>query len=206
MTIRATVREERRKGSLTHRRVRFVSAAQADGFHRSGSTRKQVRIMAPEEALHLHQDPVTIPESNLAPPVVTYLTAERKWRLEQPYSYWDKPFRITIPRGFTFDLASIPRPLWWIIAPFELSIAAPLVHDFLYRYQGNPGPGAVVPPRTYTRKEADRVFKRIMKQEGVWSWRWRSAYAAVRLFGEAVWEGRSATFGPDLAIAEETHS
>ena len=56
------------------------------------------------------------------------------WVLEAPYRYDDGATRLTVPAGFAFDLASIPRLFWPLAAPFELSIAAPLLHDFLYRY------------------------------------------------------------------------
>lgn len=86
---------------------------------------------------------------------------------------------IEIPYGFRFDLASVPRWLWWIIAPFELSLPAPLVHDALYRWKG------VIDtpiPRVLTRKDADDIFLAIMESEEVSRWRRRSAYRAVRMF------------------------
>jgi hypothetical protein len=105
----------------------------------------------------------------------------------EPFLYADAQHLITIPAGFYFDLASIPRPLWWLMAPFELSLAAPLLHDFLYRYKGNPPNGAVVPRRTYTRAEADALFKDVMHREGVSRWRRTLAYAAVRAAGGLSW-------------------
>jgi hypothetical protein len=56
----------------------------------------------------------------------------RRFRIEKPYVFG----MIQIPAGFVFDLASVPRVLWWLIAPFELSIVAPLIHDWLYRVEG----------------------------------------------------------------------
>ena len=128
-----------------------------------------------------------IAASSLPHAVVTYLVDEQCWRLEQTYKHPDGASLITVAQGFKFDLASVPRVVWGLISPFDLSIVAPLVHDFLYHHKGNPPAGAVDPPRTYTRKGSDVLFKRIMKQEGVWWWRWRLAYAAVRLFGEDAW-------------------
>lgn len=138
-------------------------------------------------ALELNRERVQIRDSKLPAPVVTYVVTERKWRLEEPYTYPDGNHRINVPDQFTFDLASIPRPLWWLIAPFELSISAPLIHDFLYRYAGQPPSGSITPPRTYSRKETDLLFRRIMKEEGVWAWRRIPAYRAVRLLGGPAW-------------------
>ncbi len=135
----------------------------------------------------LDADLVQVVGSALSPPVVTYLVAERTWRLEQAYSYQDGDTQITVPAAFAFDLASVPRPFWWLIGPFDLSIAAPLVHDFLYHYRGDPPQGSIVPAKVYTRKKADLLFRVIMKEEGVWWWRRAAAYRAVRWFGGAAW-------------------
>ena len=101
--------------------------------------------------------------------------------------YRDGETAITVPAGFRFDLSSVPRVFWSLIAPFELSIAAPLAHDFLYRHGGQPPAGSIEPPRTYTRAEADRLFLTIMQAEGVAPWRRIPAYLAVRLFGRSSW-------------------
>ncbi len=77
-----------------------------------------------EFARRLSRDPVAIAESSLPSPVVTYRVQERTWRLEADYSYQHDAHRIGVPDQFEFDLASIPRPFWWLLAPFELSIAA----------------------------------------------------------------------------------
>ena len=140
-----------------------------------------------EAAYQLLRAQVTIAGSTLPSPIVSYDVSTRKWRLEAAYGYFDDPHQITVPDQFTFDLASVPRPFWWLIAPFELSIAAPLVHDFLYLYQGRPPGGAIVPPRTYDRREADLLFRSIMSQEGVPAWRRAAAFQAVRWFGKGGW-------------------
>ncbi|PSU45905.1 hypothetical protein C9J12_20640 [Photobacterium frigidiphilum] len=41
---------------------------------------------------------------------------------------------IVIPKGFVFDGASIPRPLWGILSPTGLLLVPGLIHDFGYRY------------------------------------------------------------------------
>lgn len=135
----------------------------------------------------LENESVEIADSNLSAPVVTYLVHDKTWRLEAPYSYQHAANRIGVPNQFEFDLASIPRPFWWLVAPFELSIAAPLLHDYLYRYGGDPPDGSIVPPRTYTRKETDLLFREIMAEEGVSPWRRVAAYRAVRWFGSGAW-------------------
>jgi hypothetical protein len=141
-----------------------------------------------DAARRLEQDRVDIPGSRLPPPILTYLGG-RHWRLEADYTYRDGPTAITVPAGFRFDLSSVPRALWSLIAPFELSIVAPLLHDFLYESGGRPPDVSIDPPRSYTRAEVDRMFLEIMKREEVARWRRWPAYAAVRVFGRRVWRG-----------------
>ncbi len=130
---------------------------------------------------------VKIAASRLKSPVITYIVSKETWRLEEPYSYRHGENLISIPEGFEFDLASIPRVIWWLAAPFELSIAAPLLHDFLYRFGGKPPEGSIAPPREYTRKEADLLFRAVMEEEGVPAWRRVPAYHAVRWFAVGGW-------------------
>jgi hypothetical protein len=134
----------------------------------------------------LEHDAVEIPESRLPPPIFSHLGADR-WRLEADYAYRDAETTITVPKGFEFDLSSVPRLLWWLIAPFDLSVAAPLLHDFLYLHGGRPPAGSVVPPRIYNRAEVDAMFRGIMRKEGVSPWRRALGYLAVRAFGGSAW-------------------
>ena len=140
-------------------------------------------------AFTLDHTAVVIPASSLPAPKISYDVGKQVWRLEETYSYTDSGHVITIAAPFDFDLASIPRALWWLIAPFELSIAAPMIHDFLYQHKGSPPPGSIVPPITYSRKKADELFRHLMKLEGIAAWRRRLAYRAVRLFGWYAWGG-----------------
>ena len=141
-----------------------------------------------EFARTLDHHVVEIAASRLRAPVVSYV-GEGQWRLEADYTYRDGDTAITVPAGFRFDLSSVPRLFWPLIAPFELSVAGPLVHDFLYRHGGRAPEGAVEPPRTYTRREADGLFRTMIEAEGVPAWRRTIAYLAVRAFGGGAWRG-----------------
>jgi hypothetical protein len=39
---------------------------------------------------------------------------------------------IVIPRGYIWDLASVPRGLWWLFPPDSDAELAFLIHDYLY--------------------------------------------------------------------------
>lgn len=108
---------------------------------------------------------------------VSYNVAEGYWILLEDFFYTDHNYHVRVPAGFKFDLASIPRLFWRLIAPFELSLAAPLVHDYLYRS------GGYVESGNFTRADSDWIFLSIMREEKVAVWRRWLAYFAVRIFG-----------------------
>ena len=67
----------------------------------------------------------------------------------------NKTETITVPKGFVTDLASVPRAMWWLIAPFDVARAA-IIHDLLYK---------VI--RQYRWKKKDAEDKELIKQAKV---------------------------------------
>lgn len=118
-------------------------------------------------------------------PNIRYSSRRRCWRVEETFTVLDGERTITIPEGYECSGASIPRLVWWIIAPHELGEVPPVVHDRLYGSGG--APEGIAPPHVYTRAEADALFLRQMEEEGVDPWRRRRAYLAVRLCGRLFW-------------------
>lgn len=112
-----------------------------------------------------------------APPLI-YDEGVDLWRTTARYEKNLGCMTMVVPRGFILDLASIPRFLWPLMAPFELGCEAALVHDALYRHAGY---------GFLTRVEADRVFLQMMGECGVPWWRRYPAYLAVRVFGKKAW-------------------
>ena len=98
----------------------------------------------------------------------------------------DMPIEFKIPQNFEFDLASIPRIIWPLIGSFELSLVAPLIHDYLYQFHGEPVHHRHASHTWFkpvlTRAEADQIFLNLMLAEKVTSWKAKAAYRAVRLF------------------------
>lgn len=111
------------------------------------------------------------------------------WRLDRDVQHTDPVLACTlfVKKGYEFDLASVPRPIWPVIAPFELSILAPLFHDLVYEFRGVLPAELVSPFRTFSRQEADDLFLRLMILEEVSRWKRAMAYAAVRSAGWTYW-------------------
>ena len=79
----------------------------------------------------------------------------------------------TIPKGFITDGASVPQRCWFVISPYTEAYPAAIVHDYMY----------VNPYYQITRREADNIFFRNLRKNGVacrYAW---LAWLAVRIFG-----------------------
>lgn len=71
--------------------------------------------------------------------ILIWLSTTRQWQVAE---HWRYPMRdidgtrydVVIPKGFIFDGASIPRPLWPLLSPIGLLLIPGLIHDFGYRY------------------------------------------------------------------------
>ena len=131
--------------------------------------------------------------------------ARRLWQLRRPYrveySLDDERYRLTVPAGYTYDGASVPRLAWSFIAADKLHKGA-CVHDFTYEVGGAMPLGSWQVKdergvwrrvsRTMSRKESDRIFLQLVREDpegprttvGE-----RAAYRAVRMFGRG-------SFGP----------
>ena len=101
----------------------------------------------------------------------------------------NKTETITVPTGFITDLASTPRLLWNVIAPFDVARAA-IVHDLLYKSirQYRWSVGLIEEDKELIKNAkvaADKVFLLAMKdaQPKVSGWKIYSAWKAVDLFG-----------------------
>ena len=125
----------------------------------------------------------------------------KKWILERALSYQNDDMdvgglekvgvkcpahKITCKKGFITDLASVPRGIWWLIAPWDIARAA-IIHDLLYKrirqYRADGGDDKDV--ISEAKKASDDVFHMAMKdaEPSVSGWKIAAAYYAVRMFG-----------------------
>ena len=99
----------------------------------------------------------------------------------------NKNNKITVPKGFKTDLASVPRACWWFIAPFDVARAG-VVHDYLYycirQYRAAAGDKEDPCVIMDAKQAADKVFKEAMTlSEYVPAWKQYLAHKAVAVFG-----------------------
>ncbi len=122
--------------------------------------------------------------------ILTRDEAKRVWVLFEKCSYQTADHTITAPANYETDLASIPRVFWTIVAPEELSLAAPLFHDLIYRCGGSLPEDGLNPfdGKLFERKEADDLFLELMKKAKIPRWKRTAAYLAVRGFAGFAWK------------------
>lgn len=108
----------------------------------------------------------------------------RRWRVTHDITYHlSDGLHVTVPAGYLTDMASIPRPLWWIVGPptgdgpgKQYGIAA-VMHDYLYTLKS----------RTVSRSRADAAFLEVMLTTDVgpgWAY---LLFAGVRIGGWLPW-------------------
>lgn len=150
-------------------------------------------------------------ENDFDPPVEQIAT--NTWELQEPWRYtWKRDLasdypthrRLVLPAGITFK-PSVPRIAWPAVSPLE-TLTASLPHDLLYRTRGahdgledwiesNTRPDGGLWRASWkspgwqplSRHTIDRLFRRIMRQQGQASWRTCIAYSAVRAYGWVPW-------------------
>ena len=95
--------------------------------------------------------------------------------------------KLTVRTGFVTDLASVPRILWRVLAPWDVARAA-IIHDLLYltirqyRWKNDNEDKALI---NKAKKASDKVFLCAMRdaEPAVPGWKRYAAYYAVAAFG-----------------------
>lgn len=106
-----------------------------------------------------------------------------EWEVVEPLIYRGNTETFTVPIGFVTDFASIPRILWSLVPPYGRYTKAAVLHDHFYVTQ------------SITRRDADGLFRRTMKELGVSRLLSRVMWLAVRIGGGFVWKRRSCNGG-----------
>ena len=102
----------------------------------------------------------------------------------------NKTETIKVPTGFVTDLASVPRALWWAIAPFDVARAA-IIHDLLYKsirqYRWKMKDKEDKQLIKKAKIASDKVFKLAMEDADpkIAGWKIYSSWKAVDLFGNS---------------------
>ncbi|SFU02565.1 Protein of unknown function [Geodermatophilus amargosae] len=86
-------------------------------------------------------------------------TGAEGWTLVEPLAYHGRRDRFVVPAGFSTDLATVPRPVLWLVPRAGRYTLAAVLHDWLCTV--GIATGAV------SSRDADGVFRRAMREAGV---------------------------------------
>ena len=106
---------------------------------------------------------------------------------------------IHVKKGFRWDGASVPKILWpFGLLPDGKHRAAALIHDFIYIHKGKLPSGSFTstyPNKeihdqhgSFSRKDSDRLFGRMMKEAGVKGWKKTFMKWGVKTLGWIYWK------------------
>lgn len=110
-----------------------------------------------------------------------------EWILIAPLKWARSGVKLTVPAGFITDLASLPRLVRPVLDRNGLSRRPAVLHDWLYcSKQGS-------------RADADRLFRKALKAEGMGRLARWSMYIGVRAGGWIYWKSRCGLVLEDFA-------
>jgi hypothetical protein len=122
--------------------------------------------------------PFLTPRGSEGPPTWAVESTGRPgwYRLTRPLVYEGKRERFVVAAGFETDYASVPRLFTWLFARDAVYTPAAILHDYLCveAYAG-----------LFSRRDADGVFRRVLREAGVDPVTRYALWAAVRVGGMA---------------------
>lgn len=94
------------------------------------------------------------------------------WYLVDPVVYRGKWDRFEVPVDFITDFASVPKFATWLIPRYGIYTRAAVLHDYLCE---------MAHAGQFNRRDADGLFRRVLRELGVSGLRRWVMWAAVRL-------------------------
>ncbi|WP_336708587.1 DUF1353 domain-containing protein [Oerskovia sp. USHLN155] len=86
----------------------------------------------------------------------------------------------TVPTGLVTDLASVPMPLWGVVASYGRQTLPAILHDATSKLADSGRPAS---SRRAARRDADHLFHDTLRETGTGPVRRGLMWAAVRIFG-----------------------
>ena len=121
--------------------------------------------------------------------IVMWLLSTRNWELTQDWKYNIDGTDYVIPKGFTFDGASIPKFLRTFFSPVGVLLIGGLVHDYMYKHTHCKPVSAKSALLVVDQKKADQIFRDInIVVNGFYTMNYL-AYWSLRIGGFVAWNG-----------------
>lgn len=139
----------------------------------------------------------------------------REWELAEDWIFLLPNGKVaTVPKGYRFNGASVPRLFRSLVSPNGVMLVQSLLHDFGYDYDylwirqadGSHIRDAVRPYDTGRKEVWDQVFKEVGDHVNGMTWLNTAAYWALRLGGKSAWKACRAARKKDVYPAGDEAS
>lgn len=135
--------------------------------------------------------PIRIPtkEKGFWGAIWLWLMTVRTWTIAKDFHYKLRGVEYVIPKGFTFDGASVPKFLASFLSPVGVLLIGGLIHDYAYKYSALKPKNSKDPLLLLNQHEADKIFRDINIEVNGFHFLNYLAYWALRIGGFVAWNG-----------------
>ena len=142
-----------------------------------------------DELPHLQPIPIKTKGKGFWKGIIMWLLGTRNWTIIKDFKYTINGTNYVIPKGFSFDGASIPKFLRTFFSPVGVLLIGGLVHDYMYKYSACKPADKKGQLLLVDQKKADQIFRDInIVVNGFYTMNYL-AYWSLRIGGFVAWNG-----------------
>lgn len=141
------------------------------------------------ELPHLQPIPIKTKGKGFWKGIIMWLLGTRNWVILKDFKYTMNGTEYVIPKGFSFDGASIPKFLRTFFSPVGVLLIGGLVHDYMYKYSACKPADKKGQLLLVDQKKADQIFRDINIEVNGFYFMNYLAYWSLRLGGFVAWNG-----------------
>ena len=142
-----------------------------------------------DELPHLQPIPIKTKGKGFWKGIIMWLLGTRNWVILKDFKYTINGTNYVIPKGFSFDGASIPKFLRTFFSPVGVLLIGGLVHDYMYKYAACKPADKKGQLLLVDQKKADQIFRDINIEVNGFYFMNYLAYWSLRLGGFVAWNG-----------------
>ena len=142
-----------------------------------------------DELPHLQPIPIKTKGKGFWKGIIMWLLGTRNWVILKDFKYTMNGTNYVIPKGFSFDGASIPKFLRTFFSPVGVLLMGGLVHDYMYKYAACKPADKKGQLLLVDQKRADEIFRDINIEVNGFYFMNYLAYWSLRLGGFVAWNG-----------------
>ena len=142
-----------------------------------------------DELPHLQPIPIKTKGKGFWKGIIMWLLGTRNWTIIKDFKYTINGTNYVIPKGFSFDGASIPKFLRTFFSPVGVLLIGGLVHDYMYKYSACKPADKKGQLLLVDQKKADQIFRDINIEVNGFYFMNYLAYWSLRLGGFVAWNG-----------------